>query len=348
MRTQLAAGFDHGILHAMQLIWLSEGDPTRGNQTDAQERSFEAYADGPLKKDPKAFFPTPPPADIQRYRRLPLLRGWREKIRWKSHYQAWNKDYRASYAAYEANDTCWAEWWRHSDGGRPTIICIHSWATAQAPIQEWVFAAWRLYLAGWDVVLPVLPFHGKRTPRQAWFSGQLFPGTKPGRCNEAFGQAAWDIRSLIFALRERGSGPIGVTGASLGGYTSAMLAGLDSELAFCIPVIPLVSFGDTLWTHGEGGPHRKRAEALGVTIERLREVYAPHSPLYWKPAIPRERLMIVAGRGDRVCPPEHIEWLWDHWGRPRIAWFEGGHIIHFGRRRVMREVKDFLNDLQIL
>ena len=346
--TRVAAGFDRGILLAMRQIWLSEGDPTTGARRDEQERTFAAYADGPLQADPHAFFPKPPAAEIERYRRVPLPGGWREKIRWKSGYQAWNPDYRDAYSAYEANDTAWAEWWRHKDGGRPTLIAVHSWATSQAPIQEWVFSAWRMYLAGWDVVLPILPFHGRRTPRQAMFSGQLFPGTRPGRCNEAFGQAAWDIRGLMYALRARGCGPIGVAGASLGGYTSAMLAGLEPELAFCIPVIPMVSFGDILWTHGEGGPQRQRAEEQGITVERLREVFSPHSPLRWTPAIPKERILIVAGRGDRVCPPEHIEWLWEHWDRPRIAWFSGGHVLHFGRRQIRHEVKDFLQGLQIL
>jgi hypothetical protein len=56
-----------------------------------------------------------------------------------------------------------------------------------------------------------------------------------------------------------------------------------------------------------------------------------HSPLIYRPLLPRERLMVVAGLGDRLTPPEHSLILWEHWGRPELQWFPGSHILHFQR-----------------
>jgi pimeloyl-ACP methyl ester carboxylesterase len=342
----LAARVDKAALGVMQRVWLSGGDPTQERARTKQTQIFETYTDPALRSRPLDFFPEPGPADLETRWWLPILGGRRLRVRWNSGYRTWDQSYRDEYDGYQANRTAWAEWWSHGVAGRPTAICIHSWATPHFLLQREVFAVRKLFRDGWDVVLPVLPFHGPRTPKQAMFGGQLFPGTNPQRTNEAFGQSAWDVRALMGALRERGSGPIGVMGVSLGGYTSAMLAGLEPDLAFAIPIVPMVSFGDLLWHHGRGGAHRARAEASGVTLERLQEVYGVHAPLSMKPLLPVERRMIIAGRGDRVCPPDHVERLREHWDHPKMVWFDGGHIVHFGRRGMLRELRGFLREIQ--
>ena len=56
------------------------------------------------------------------------------------------------------------------------------------------------------------------------------------------------------------------------------------------------------------------------------------TPLTYKPCLPPERLMIIGGVGDRLAPPKHSRILWDHWGRCRIHWFPGNHVLHLDRR----------------
>ena len=58
--------------------------------------------------------------------------------------------------------------------------------------------------------------------------------------------------------------------------------------------------------------------------------------------------MIVAGRGDRIVPPEHPAALWSHWGEPRIHWFSGSHLTPFGRGRIARAILDHLESIEIL
>ena len=58
--------------------------------------------------------------------------------------------------------------------------------------------------------------------------------------------------------------------------------------------------------------------------------------------------MIVAGRGDRIVPPEHPHALWLHWGCPRIHWYSGSHLAPFGRGRIVAEIDAHLRCLGVL
>jgi pimeloyl-ACP methyl ester carboxylesterase len=52
--------------------------------------------------------------------------------------------------------------------------------------------------------------------------------------------------------------------------------------------------------------------------------------------------MIVAGKGDRITPPDQAEKLWQHWNRCAIHWFPGGHLAQVGRGDAFRAVRKHL------
>jgi pimeloyl-ACP methyl ester carboxylesterase len=87
---------------------------------------------------------------------------------------------------------------------------------------------------------------------------------------------------------------------------------------------------------------RGAMRVLGSRVEEARYMLAVTSPLTYQPLLPRDRLMIIGGVGDRLAPPKHGKLLWEHWGRPRLYWFPGNHIIHFDRGRYLREIARFL------
>jgi hypothetical protein len=338
------ATVDRCALPVMTIVWLAGGRPDVPEGGARRSESFRFYARLGEGADARALFPEPPPPAIEVRRTRSIEGGRIERYRWHSGYRTWDRGYQSEYDSFRENATGCAEAWRHDGSGHPAILCLHSWATGNFRLQRLVYLARTLYRSGLDVLFPILPFHGPRTPRGSAFGGQLFPGTNARRTNEGFGQATWDVRALFSWLQGGGSGPIGVMGMSLGGYTAALLAAVDPRLAFSIPMIPMVSLADLLWRKGEGHPERRRAEAEGVTLGDLRAVYAVHAPLRYRPALPWARRMIVAGRGDRVCEPAHVEALWEHWERPRIHWFDGGHLTHFHRRAIFRDVRSFVGE----
>jgi len=235
--------------------------------------------------------------------------------------------------------TAHARWWT-SDRGRPTIVMLQGWGGGAYWMEERAFAIPYWLRHGYDVVAFQLPFHGARAPGN---SGALFPSANPLRTNEGFGHAIYDLRALAMFLRERGASAVGAMGMSLGGYTTALWASVE-ELDFAVAMIPAVSMGRLMWRHGEGSPERVRAVKAGITEDLLVDTFAVHTPTTRPARLPRERLVVIAGRGDRITPPDHAEALAAHWG-VSVRWFDGGHLAQLGRGDAIRDVRRELGKL---
>ncbi len=61
--------------------------------------------------------------------------------------------------------------------------------------------------------------------------------------------------------------------------------------------------------------------------------------------LPKEQLMIVAGLDDRITFAKHSKLLWEHWQRPRIHWFAGGHILHWGKSDYLKAMRRFWDEI---
>lgn len=58
---------------------------------------------------------------------------------------------------------------------------------------------------------------------------------------------------------------------------------------------------------------------------------------------------IYAGIADRlVHPREQVTRLWEHWGKPEIVWYPGGHTGFFQSRPVRRFVQAALEQSGLL
>ena len=62
---------------------------------------------------------------------------------------------------------------------------------------------------------------------------------------------------------------------------------------------------------------RKLCEKLNLTVLNL---------LTAQPAIPKEKILLVEGIHDLICPKEDIEDLWQSWGKPDIWRLPHGHV----------------------
>src|SRR5258708_6261513 len=91
------------------------------------------------------------------------------------------------------------------------------------------------------------------SPTTAFSRPPPFPGNDPRFGNEGFRQAVADLRVLMTLLRERGAPSVGIMGMSLGGYASALLATVQRDLAFAVPMIPLASLANAARDQGRLG-----------------------------------------------------------------------------------------------
>ncbi len=249
---------------------------------------------------------------------------------------------RDEYLAHAPNRFAYARAFRQPKAAA-TIVCLHGYRAGAYFFEERAFSVRWLYSLGLHVILFQLPFHGHRGGDGA----PVWPSVNVARTNEGFGQAIHDLRALIYWQRRQNIGkPIAVTGMSLGGYTTALLATVE-ELDFAAPMIPVASFPDLLWAHGEGRPERARAEREGITVEMLRAAMDVHTPLARTPKLAPERVLVMSAEGDQIAPPEHATRLARHFGAEELR-FAGGHVLQVGRAEAFRALGRKLGALGII
>jgi len=353
LKVGAAAGFDTVLRTFGASMISSMALPLGYNPIELRRaiRDAEIYADIAESGDPKRFFAKPPTGvrvRAEKGRWLPRFEpsdGTCEAISFDSPFQPVNPAQHKRYLRHGANRVAHARLLRHrGNQPRPTIVAIHGFTADWYLINEWFFALPWFYRMGCNVALFTLPFHGPRQTRFSPFSGHGYFAGGASRLNEAVAQSVFDFRILFDWLqRERGAEQIGVTGLSLGGFTTAMLASVEDRLAFAIPNVPVVSLADlVLEWQPIGWLLRGALLTKGMGLQDVRRMVAVSCPLSYAPVLPPERLMIVGGVGDRLAPPKHSRLLWDHWGRCRIHWFPGSHIIHMDRGVYLTEMARFM------
>ena len=239
--------------------------------------------------------------------------------------------------SYEANRTGHVRLFRHPGPPRPWVVCVPAYRMGHLLVDVTGFRThWLHERLGLNVAIPVQPFHGPRTPA----------GTRSGDgylCGDfvdtlhAQAQMLWDLRRLVAWLRrDHGAPAIGVYGLSLGAYTAATFASLE-DLDCVVIGIPAVDFVDLLHSHIPQALLRA-TERLGFPWDRIPVMLQVVSPLALRLRTDRRRCYIFGGQADTLTPPRQTRALWEHWGRPRLLQYRGGHVSFL----VEREVHDLL------
>jgi pimeloyl-ACP methyl ester carboxylesterase len=284
----------------------------------------------------ESFFAQPPPAMPSERVREKLPDGGRMvDWAWPSPFSPHWEAAREEYLRWEANRAVKVRALLHARPAKTAIICLHGYRGGQWFIEERSFQVRWLYSLGADVVMFALPFHGARAGKTA----PSWPSPNPVRSNEGFGHAIFDLRALVQLLRSRPGAEdqrIAVVGMSLGGYTTALFATTD-RLDFIAPMIPVASWPELLWAHGEGRVERERAEREGISLPMLQRAMSIVAPLQRTPLVDPDRVLVLSAAGDRIAPPEHGQKLAAHFGGVYVP-MTGGHVLQLGRREAFSAI----------
>jgi dienelactone hydrolase len=262
-------------------------------------------------------------------------------LSWPSEYQVFleQADVRARFARHHENQVATARLFSWG-AARPLAILIHGYMGGQHAIEQRVWPVEWFSRLGLDVALFVLPFHGIRA-NPARRGPPPFPGSDPRMTNEGFRQAIADLGDFAYWLRARGHPAVGVMGMSLGGYTTALFATVERELAFAVPIIPLASLADFARDQGRLG---STPEQTALQHQALDRVYRVVSPLYRTPSLPAERMLVIGAKADRITPLTHARRIARHFSAPLEAW-PGGHLLQIGRSDGFRHIGRLLGSL---
>lgn len=208
--------------------------------------------------------------------------------------------------------------------GAPVVIISHGWAHKTLRTIEHLYVR-PFVRAGFSVAFVAHPLHFERTPRGA-YSGELVVSADVVLTVEAFRQGVIDMLGAANWLRSEGHRTLGVFGYSLGAYLAGIMAAVRDDWAFVVlggagdsPVSPIL---DTPL----GRNVREDLEACGMLDRvRLARAWKVISPGAFRPRVPKERILMIAGRYDRIMLPASVRRLWRAWGRPPIRWMNRGH-----------------------
>jgi pimeloyl-ACP methyl ester carboxylesterase len=344
-RTAVAG--DYALRTALATALTSSLVPAALRPRGRRERQrLEFYAELAERRDSTRVFVAPERVEVLTTpgRGPGVPDGRVEVLRFASPYVALNPDIRRDYARHLNNATARAQHWRHESGPRPTLCVIHGFGASPAWFNTAFFSLKEFFASGWDVVLFTLPFHGSRRAAHGAVNGLGLFSHGMASFIEGIVHAVHDFRALLDHLEQQEVPRFGVTGLSLGGFTSALLAAVERRLDFVIPNAPVTHLPPLLdsWF-----PANVTARVLqpvtGTERDLLHRALALAGPLSYPPVLPHDRLMIVAGLGDRLAPPEQSLALWEHWRRPRLHWYLGSHVLHFGRGTYLAAMRELMD-----
>ena len=340
--TQVASALDTTMLQAMRLVVDAVMIPKPADLPEMQ-RSAEPFLKGELWEDPRRFFsfvdePGRATRVAGRFRR-PIDGGAVIAREFTAAYRPFASLSKLLPGSNGSEIRFPVEHWMH-DPGPPlgTVVALHGFSMGYPRLDAFALFAAQCFQQGFDVALLTLPFHGPRTPPDARFSGERFAAPHATRLNEAVRQAIYEIHVLVEWLRQQTDAAVGLLGLSLGGYLSALMAGLTPDLDFVISMVPPACMGDLAWRFYSRSRRYRNGASPAFSREELRAAYRVHSPLTYPCRVEKERLLILAGRGDQIVPPDHPHALWRSWEEPEIYWFSGSHLAPFRRGRLFAAI----------
>ncbi|WP_240430648.1 alpha/beta hydrolase family protein [Mycobacterium shigaense] len=307
--------------------------------------AVEFYGNRGWLDKPKGFFAKPPVLHDVTVRKVKGRRRSFYRIFFDSGYAPCPGEPGAErWRSYTANNREYALLLRHPQP-RPWLVCIHGTEMGRAALDLALFRAWKLHdELGLNVVMPVLPMHGPRSHDLP--KGAVFPGEDVLDDVHATAQAVWDIRRLLSWIRlQEPQSPMGLNSLSLGGYIAALVASLDKGLTCAILGVPVADLVELLGRHSGLGVDDPRRDTM-ILAESIGRMM---SPLSLTPLVPMAGRFIYAGIADRVVHPrEQVIRLWEHWGKPEIVWYPGGHTGFFRSQPVQNFVWDALKQSGLL
>jgi pimeloyl-ACP methyl ester carboxylesterase len=227
---------------------------------------------------------------------------------------------------------------------RPRLVYLHGYMQPETYVEELTLLTSVALQLNTEVIQIQFPYHGRRTPRGARFSGEFYWTADLVRSVEALRQTLLDVRTLLSWLLEEDSRPVGVSWLSLGGAVTLSLTCLEDRFAFSIPLIAHMDLAALVADAPVLGRMRRDLRSFGWGNDEFGAFVAGIGWHELVPVLPAERIFLIAASADRFFDPCVVKTMWKRWGKPAIRWYPSSHmgfLRHLpAALRLMREFID--------
>src|SRR3990170_4865864 len=194
--TQLGTALDATMLRVMQVVVDAVMIP-RPEEAGALRASAEKFLKSEVQGDPGRFFSfadrRPAPVAVSGRFRRSLSGGVVVAREFTTAYRPYGAD--APPRGSTNGDPILVEHWMHEpERARGTVLAAHGFSMGQPRIDAIAMFAAQWFERGLDVALITLPYHARRSPPGARFSGERFAAPDVMRLSDAVRQAIYEMR----------------------------------------------------------------------------------------------------------------------------------------------------------
>jgi len=225
---------------------------------------------------------------------------------------------------FSANNIACADFFP-SERGRsaPTVFILHA-LMSTSPV-GYRRCAEHFNELGWNACFVQLPYHYSRVPRGYW-NGELAITCNLIRNAEGLRQGVTELRQLISALRERGSGEFGVLAPSYGAWIGALLAMVERDLRFVALMAPIVNIEHAIWESPAARCIRRELRRANIEASLVARHFHLSSPIHNMPLCDPARVLFAAGEFDSITPLEQLEAIQQKWRGSELLRVRQGHF----------------------
>jgi 1-acyl-sn-glycerol-3-phosphate acyltransferase len=219
----------------------------------------------------------------------------------------------------------------------PTVFILHA-LMSTSPI-GYRRCAEHFNELGWNACFIQLPYHYSRVPRGYW-NGELAITCNLIRNAEGLRQGVMELRQLMSALRECGSGEFGVLATSYGGWIGALLAMVERDLRFVALMAPIVNIDHAIWKSPAARSIRHELHRANIEPSLVARHFHLSSPIHNVPLCDSARVLFVAGEFDSIAPLEQLETIQQKWRGSELLRVRQGHFGHRMLRETIKRLKE--------
>jgi 1-acyl-sn-glycerol-3-phosphate acyltransferase len=214
-----------------------------------------------------------------------------------------------------------------SERGRsaPTVFILHA-LMSTSPV-GYRRCAQHFNQLGWNACFVRLPYHYSRVPHGYW-NGELAITCDLIRNAEGLRQGVTELRQLMNALRERGSGDFGVLATSYGAWIGALLAMVERDLRFVALMAPIVNIEHAIWQSPAARCIRRELRRVNIEASLVARHFHLSSPIHNMPRCDPARVLFAAGEFDSIAPLEQLETIQQKWRGSELLRVRQGHFGH--------------------
>jgi len=189
-----------------------------------------------------------------------------------------------------------------------------------------------------------LPHHFERSSENSLYNGEFMVSANIDRTLLSLRQTISDLRAMIRYLKENNEKVI-LIGISLGGFITNLAAVVEEGIDVLISVMYANSLAFSVWKSISGKYIKKDFDAHGFTYEELKKYWAILVPSNFKPAIPKENILLFSGIHDEYVLNEDTNNLWEAWDKPQRILYPCGHAgIALYKNEIRKKSLEFLRE----